>query len=296
MQILCYDIGGTDIKYGVVEDGEIIYKSSMKTSPELGRASLEERLIQVALEIVSKYDIKAVGVSSSGSIDCKTGKVLIPGDKIKIMKDMDFSKLFRDSVGLEVAADNDVNCFGEAESKTGAGIKYDNFLMMTIGTGIGGAIIYEDKVMHGLNYNAGEFGRMLLGDTKFEDLASTSALIKNAKDAGLKVDNGLDLYKLYDANDPVARKVVGEFYHYLAIGIANLVYIFNPEAIMIGGGISNRETLTDEIKVELKKILQPEFFNTITIENSIHKNEGGLLGAYFNAVNKLRLIENGGNL
>ncbi len=292
MKVLCYDIGGTDIKYGVVEDGKIIYKSSMKTSPDLGRESLEERLIEVGKEITQKYDVKAVGISSSGSIDCETGKVLIPGDKIKIMKDMDFSKLFYENLGLIVAADNDVNCFGEAESRTGAGIKYDNFLMMTIGTGIGGAIIYEDKVMHGLNYNAGEFGRMLLGDTKFEDLASTSALIKNAKKAGLGVDNGLALYKLYDEKNPLALKVIGEFYHYLAIGIANLVYIFNPEAIMIGGGISNRETLTDEIKVELKKILQPEFFNTITIENSIHKNEGGLIGAYFNAVNKLNTMNN----
>ena len=131
-----------------------------------------------------------------------------------------------------------------------------------------------------------------LNITKFEDLASTSALIKNAKKAGLGVDNGLALYKLYDEKNPLALKVIGEFYHYLAIGIANLVYIFNPEAIMIGGGISNRETLTDEIKVELKKILQPEFFNTITIENSIHKNEGGLIGAYFNAVNKLNTMNN----
>ncbi|MBQ3001487.1 MAG: ROK family protein [Bacilli bacterium] len=287
MKALCYDIGGTDIKYGIVEDGKIIEKYSMKTNVYLGREDIERRLVEAGKELLSRHEVCGVGISCAGSIDCEHGKILIPGDKLKTTKGMNFTELFKKHFNLMVAADNDVNCFGQAESVAGAGITYDNFLMMTIGTGIGGAIIYDDKVMHGLNYNAGEFGRMIIGEETFENLASTSALIERAKNAGLDVENGLDVYRYYDAKNETAIKVVNEFYHYLAIGIANLVYIFNPEAVMIGGGITNRPTLREEIHRELKRVIDPDFYDTVTIEVSIHKNNGGLLGGYYNIVNKV---------
>ena len=75
--------------------------------------------------------------------------------------------------------------------------------------------------------------------------------------------------------------IVKNFYDYLAIGVANLVYAFNPQSIIIGGGISNRDTFIDELKTELKKILHSSFYETVKIERSYFKNDGGMLGAYY---------------
>ena len=286
MKALCYDIGGTDIKYGIVEDGKIIEKYSMKTNVHLGREDIERRLVEAGKELLSRHEVCGVGISCAGSIDCEHGKILIPGDKLKTTKGMNFTELFKKHFNLMVAADNDVNCFGQAESVAGAGITYDNFLMMTIGTGIGGAIIYDDKVMHGLNYNAGEFGRMIIGEETFENLASTSALIERAKNAGLDVENGLDVYRYYDAKNETAIKVVNEFYHYLAIGIANLVYIFNPQAVIIGGGISARSDFGTEINAYADYYLVDGFQDTLDIIPAKFQNDGGILGAYCNFIDR----------
>ena len=134
----------------------------------------------------------------------------------------------------------------------------------------------------GLNFKAAEFGRMLIQGGKYESLAATSALVRQARIAGLTVGNGKDVFDLYDQKNKVAVEVVTNFYKNLATGIVNLVYIFNPEAIVIGGGISNRKTFSTELKRELKKIMNPGFYDTVKIYNAAYANDGGIMGAYYN--------------
>ena len=166
--------------------------------------------------------------------------------------------------------------------KAGHGKDFDHFLMMTVGTGIGGAIVMQKQLWRGPNYNAGEFGRMIMQDGQhYELLAATSALVRSAQKAGLDVNNGNEVFELYDAKNKVAKQVVKNFYDYLAIGISNLVYAFNPQSIIIGGGITNRDTFIDELKVELQKILHHSFYETVIIQRSYFKNDGGMLGAYY---------------
>lgn len=98
------------------------------------------------------------------------------------------------------------------------------------------------------NYNAGEVGRVLIGNAKWESVASTQALIKEARRAGLDVHNGIELFQLYDNQDEIAIAVVNRFYDLLGIGMANLVYVYNPEAIIIGGGISKRESFASSVE------------------------------------------------
>ena len=155
---------------------------------------------------------------------------------------------------------------------------------ITVGTGIGGAIVVNGEMWRGLNFKAAEFGRMLIEGGKYESVAATSALVRSARIAGLTVGNGQDVFALYDQKNPVAVSVVTEFYRKLALGIANLVYIFNPEAIVIGGGISNRKTFSSELKKELKKIMVPAFYDTVKIYNAAYANDGGIMGAYYNYI------------
>lgn len=281
MPILCFDIGGTDIKYGIVENEVILEKGSMPTNPYLGQENVSNRLLEVTKEFQKRYEIEGVGISVAGCVDFNYAKVIAGPESIPEFNNWDFREVFG-KLGLKAVADNDVNCFGVAEGKSGAAVKFNNFLTMTVGTGIGGAIVLNGEMWRGLNFQAAEFGRMLIEGGKYEAQAATSALVRSARIAGLTAGNGLDVFALYDEKNPIAVKVVTEFYHKLALGIANLVYIFNPEAIIIGGGISNRKTFSTELKKELKKIMVPAFYDTVKIYNAAYKNDGGIMGAYYN--------------
>lgn len=281
MPILCFDIGGTDIKYGIVENEVILEKGSMPTNPYLGQENVSNRLLEVTKEFQKRYEIEGVGISVAGCVDFNYAKVIAGPESIPEFNNWDFREVFG-KLGLKAVADNDVNCFGVAEGKSGAAVKFNNFLTMTVGTGIGGAIVLNGEMWRGLNFQAAEFGRMLIEGGKYEAQAATSALVRSARIAGLTAGNGLDVFALYDEKNPIAVKVVTEFYHKLALGIANLVYIFNPEAIIIGGGISNRKTFATELKKELKKIMVPAFYDTVKIYNAAYKNDGGIMGAYYN--------------
>ncbi len=284
MKVLCFDIGGTDIKYGIIENEVFLMKGSMPTNYELGQESLSNRLIELTKELMKEHKFDGVGISCAGCVDFDYGKILVGPERIEEFNGWDFSELFKENCGLEVVADNDVNCFGVAEGTSGAAKKYSNYLTMTVGTGIGGAIVLHSEMWRGLNFKAAEFGRMLLEGGRYEEMASVSALIRKARLKGLKVGSGLDVFNLYDQKNPDAIEVVTNFYHNLAIGIANLTYIFNPEAIVIGGGISNRKTFATELKRELKKVMSPSFYETVKVFNAEHGNDGGMLGAYYNFV------------
>lgn len=285
MKVLCYDIGGTDIKYGIIEDGELLFKDSMKTDAFLGQDALVKKLIWTTKDILKKNSVVGVGISCAGSVDINKGVITIAPEDISEFGGLNFNYIFKENFNLSCVADNDVNCFALAEGKTGAAKNMKNYLTMTVGTGIGGAIVIDNKLWRGANFNGAEFGRMLLNDRKFEALASTQALVRNARKAGIVASNGIDVFDAYDKKDITSIPVVKEFFNNLALGIANLLYIFDPEAIIIGGGISNRKQLSTEIKRELKRIMVPDFFVTTKVLNAKHGNDGGILGAYYNFMN-----------
>lgn len=287
MLVLCFDIGGTNIKYGIVKDGTILEKSSFPTNYKRGHRDVTLRLLEKAKKAKVKYpNLNGVAISCAGSINFDKGVMITPPEAIPQFGDWNFAELFKRELGLDIVADNDVNSFAACECKIGAGAKYSTFIMMTVGTGIGGAIVVDDKIWRGNNYNAGEIGRMLIDGIQWEKIASMSALVKSAKLRGLDIESGEDVFKLYDAGDPVANLVVTEFYHNLGKGIANLVYIFNPQAIIIGGGISARPNFGKEVNSYADYYLVEGFKSTLDILPAYIRNDGGMMGAYCNFVDK----------
>lgn len=293
MKVLCFDIGGTNIKYGVIENETFLESGLFDTNAEDGKVCLSNKLVKMSKDFNEKYQLDGIGISCAGSVDFEKAYISIAPDALPEFSDWDFRKLFKEGVGLDCIADNDVNSFAKAECVRGAAKDFDHFIVLTIGTGIGGAIVMNDEVWRGKNYNAGEVGRMLIGNAKWETVASTSALIKDAKRAGLDVENGIDLFKLYDAKDEIAVAVVNHFYDLLGIGMANLVYIYNPEAIVIGGGISKRESLVPSIDKYMNAHLSYGFRNTAKVIPAKFHNQGGMMGAYFNFVEYKEKQKNG---
>lgn len=285
MKVLCFDIGGTNIKYGVIEDYQILEKNMFPTNYKRGHIELTDRLIQTAKKVLKKYpDIEGVGISCAGSINFEKGEMITPPDAIPQFGEWNFTKLFEEELGLKIVADNDVNSFAACECKMGAGKKYKTYLVMTVGTGIGGAIVVNNKIWRGKDYNAGEIGRMLVDGIQWEKIASMTALIKSAQLRDLDVENGKQIFDLYDEGNKTAELAVSDFYRNLGKGIANLVYIFNPEAIIIGGGISARENFGREINIYADYYLVEGFQDTIDIIPAQFRNDGGMLGAYCNFV------------
>lgn len=283
MKVLCFDIGGTDIKYGVIEDEKFLEKGLFSTEAELGKEVLTKKLVDLTRQMKAKYDIVGVGISCAGSVNFEKAYIDIAPDALPSFSDWDFRKIFAEE-GLPCIADNDVNCFAKAECVNGTGKDFDHFIVITVGTGIGGGIVINDEVWRGKNYNAGEVGRMLIGNAKWENIASTKALIREARRAGLDVNNGIELYKLYDQREEMAIAVINRFYDLLGIGLANLVYIFNPEAIIIGGGISQREGLIPAVERYMNSHLPNGFRNTAKLLRATYKNDGGMMGAYYNFI------------
>lgn len=281
MKILCYDMGGTYIKYGVIENNKFIFSSKVPTLCHNSQSELINQYIELTKEMLNNYpDICGVGVSTAGAVNYHEGIICAAPASIPVFQDFDFKKLFKENFNLDCFVDNDVNSFAAAELN--GKNPYKNFIVMTIGTGIGGAVIINNQLWRGVNYNAGEIGRMIINGKSYEEIAATSVLVKQAKNLGLNIENGIEVFKLYDEKNEQVVPLVEEFFNNLVIGIANVIYMFNPEAIFIGGGISKRDTLINEIEVRLNKILDPEVKGITKLKIASHQNDGGMYGAYIN--------------
>lgn len=285
------DIGGTETKFGVLDDNnKLIYRTEIPTNTESAEA-LADGIAAKCREIMKEYSITGIGVGTAG---------LFRGDLVTAvnlpLKDTDLSKLLSDKIGLSVCVSNDANCAALGETLCGAGKNADNLIMVTLGTGIGGGIIIDNKIYRGCG-SAGEVGHMSIEkDGKpcgcgkkgcWEKYASAQALVEAAEKAAdgnpesilarLKKENGGKLNgKLIAAalrdGCTAARQVIDTYAFYLADGIDSLASIFAPDMFVLSGGITNMgELLLEPVRKQLK--------TDIPVEISELKNDAGIIGA-----------------
>ena len=279
---LTIDIGGTDIKYGIINNDEtLVFKSVRPTDAHLGGANIITIIEDIFNEIKYKYDIKGISISSTGGISDDT-QVLTPSININNYEQVNFKRdLFH--LNLNVSAENDVNSMGLCEFSLIPDYKEKKALVaLTIGTGIGGSIMINGKLHRGNAFIGGEIGKMKTSkDKTYEELASTTALVNNSKKIYPEIKNGVDVFKLYDQGDILIKDVVQEFYDNLALGIANIIYILNPDHIVIGGGVTNRgDQFLDELKLVLKEHVWEYLQDKFTISLAKTKNDAGMIGAF----------------
>jgi predicted NBD/HSP70 family sugar kinase len=284
--ILAFDIGGTYIKYGLINEKEhIIEKKQIPTLASQGGISIMSRIIEIIKKMQEHHSITGIAISSAGVIDPYLGIVLSTTDTMPGYTGTHIKEIIESKTNFFTTVENDVNCAALAEAKYSKPPLTD-FIAMTIGTGIGGAIVSNKEIFHGSSYSAGEWGRLMIDGKQYEKQASITSLIEYAKENGLDVKEGLDVFNLYDQNHPVAKIVVEHFYNRLAVGIVNLIYSFNPKVIVIGGGISHRgDQFIDELNLALEKQLDPYFMKSLSIRLATKKNDSGMLGAYIHHQN-----------
>ena len=278
---LAFDIGGTQIKYGVInENGEILTHAITDTNAHRGGPAIINSVIEVGKDVLKHQQIDGIAISTAGQVNIHTGVIVGAGDTIPEYVGVEIKKLVSEALGLPVEVRNDVDCAALGEQWLG-GHEVDNFIALTVGTGIGGAIVIDGNMYSGHTFSAGEWGYMIVEGEPFEKVASISGLINLTKQ--YKDDRnwtGKDIFELYDAGDQDIKVAVEKFLKHLAIGISNLIYIFNPEKVIIGGGVTARgDKFLEEVQKEVNKYLLPSFYQNTDIVLARLSNHAGMAGA-----------------
>jgi len=305
------DVGGTNIKFGLFyPDGKIIYKEQRPTMAEKGATPLmhlitniAERLMQHAAE--EEFETPWLGVGTPGSIDFKTGRVLGQTPHISGWEGMEIGENLRDRLNMPVWVDNDVNAMSLAELKFGAAVGTKSALCVTVGTGVGGAVILNGKVVRGHNHSAGEIGHMTINFDGpsckcgkkgcVEAYCSSSAIISRTKKRLEKEMSpvfqeltGGDLNKLgikaitsaAKQDDYIAKEVLEQNAEYLAIGLGSAANLLNPQLIIIGGGIVDGwPEFVGYVSSAIRKHAFPSAVKELKIVKAALGNDAGFIGA-----------------
>lgn len=310
MYYIGIDLGGTNIAIGIVdEEGRILHKDSVPTMKEREWEAIVADLIALTEKVImdSKIDmekIKSIGMGCPGITDNDKGMIVYAANLP--FRNSPVREMFAKKIPLPLYFDNDANVAGLAESMIGAARGTKHSITVTLGTGVGGGVVVDGKVYSGFNGGASELGHMVVridghqcGCGRkgcLEAYASATALIRLSRaaaeanpssimnrlvDGDLTKINGKTAFDAKSQGDHVGAAVVEEYIMYLAEGLANLINIFQPEVIVIGGGVSKQgEVLLKPLR---EAVYRRAFGTGIIPQTSIVAakmgNDAGIVGA-----------------
>lgn len=273
MNILCFDIGGTSIKY-------TLFKNENLKNIEVLSEKTSNNILKQVINIIERYEnIDAIGISSAGVIDNIQGKVIYSGPTIPNYIGTEHKKEIEKRFNIPCFVENDVNsaAYGEYVDNNYEGPLF----CMTVGTGVGGAVIINDKVYTGASFSACEIGYMPLKGGCYQDIASSKFLTDTvSKKIGRKVD-GIYVFENAKKGDEICLDSIDEMVDNLSYGIVNIIYILNPKTIVIGGGITAQREILEPliIKKVNEKLIYKKFITDIKLATL--ENMAGLYGIYY---------------
>jgi glucokinase len=289
------DLGGTNLRVALVSrGGEVLRKIKGPTSEEL-----LDSLLKSAHDLFSD-DVAGIGLGVAGIIDREKGRVLI-SPNLHVVEKIDLVSEIKAEFGVPVFIENDANSAALGEKWTGAGKDFSNFVLFTIGTGIGGGIIYDKKLL-GVSAEIGHMSISAGGDKChcgnygcLETYASARAIVSKAisilekgRESLLKEYGGGNFYKLttediYKAaldGDSLARELLKDAGRYLGIGIANIINLMSPEAIILTGGLTGAwDIYIQEAMKEASRRTFKELYDTVKIVPSTLTDDAGIVGS-----------------
>ncbi|HIS77398.1 MAG TPA: ROK family protein [Candidatus Merdivicinus excrementipullorum] len=306
------DLGGTFVKAGVVDENcNIVAKASVDSADVAGDAEkVADRMAECARQALANAnltmdDVESIGIGTPGSVDPNTGMIIYANNLNFLNTPM--RQYLEARTGKKIYLENDANVAAYGEVLAGAAKGYNDAIVITLGTGVGGGIIIDGKIYSGFNHFGGELGHAVIvkGGRQctcgrkgcLEAYSSATALIKMTQEAmeankdsklwevakTLEEVNGKTAFDAMRLGDPVGAEVVNQYIQYLGCGLANFVNIFQPEILLIGGGISKEgETLL----APLREILKEETYGISGVKSTTLKtcalgNDAGTIGAAF---------------
>ena len=307
------DIGGTNLKAGLVGNDGTLLASEKAPLSWSGTEDFVETLATLSIQAaqkagISQDEICAVGMGVPGEVDVKQGSILytcnIP------LSDVPVAELFKKYLDVPVYLDNDANCAALGEYYVGVGKGCKNFVVVTLGTGIGAGIMLDGKLLRGVNGTAGEAGHTVIeaGGQPchcgrkgcWEQYSSAPALKRMTREAMLmhpdsalwehcggdpeKISGRSAFQVVRETDDPTARVVCQRYIKYLAVGVVNLINLFQPEILCLGGGVSNEAD--EALLYPLQRIVEQEYFGrhrgpATKVVKARLGNDAGVVGAAY---------------
>lgn len=284
MQLAVFDIGGTSVKFGVWENETLKYQDKFLTPKSWEEMKQKIKETFMMLEEKAGGNIEGAAFSCPGAVNPSDG-VIYGYSAVPYMHLFPIQKELTHLLGVPVSIENDANSAALAELALGAASDVDNALFIVIGSGIGGSVILNRQLVRGRNLFGGEFGFMILdGKLTFSDLASpVRVAYRYAEELGLQAGDisGIEMFNRADAKDELAMKYVDGLKDGLAQGIQTLLVSLNPDKVVIGGAISSRQGLIEEVNDRVNKLL--ERTNASDVEANLvacqFYNDANLIGA-----------------
>ena len=293
------DIGGTAVKLGIVDEtGKVLCKGEQSVNFDGYQTPVLDTVRKAAKEFLTAQaipveNLSGIGVSATGQIDSRKGIVAgtcgnFPnyiGSPIKAALEQDF--------GLPVTVANDANCMTLGEVWVGGAQGYTDVIGVTLGTGVGGGILTGGHLLEGVRGLGGELGHFRLHALDgvactcgaigcYERYAATTALVRDAQKMGLDAPDGRAIFEAAAAGDARTLAVLNRWISEIAQGLAGLVHIFNPQLILIGGGVSAQQALLiDPLAAQVRKSIMPAFAEGLELKAAALQNDAGLVGAVY---------------
>jgi Transcriptional regulator/sugar kinase len=283
MQIAAFDIGGTALKMGVVSrEGTILAKGKLNITDSDG-----DEILQGILGWLETHSgCEGIAISAPGYVNPHTGFIEM-GGAIRKFDNFAIKAWLEERTHLPVAIENDANCVLLAERWQGKAAEMSDFLVLTIGTGIGGAIFCNNQLVRGAKFRGGEFGYMFTErpgtrhPTHYTMNATCTMRVLRSRyshHSGKPQEavSGEEIFDAYDAGDVTCQRLVEDFFNGIGAGLYNLVNLFDPQTILLGGGITERPGFLAQLKQHLAWFGIEEYVDTVS-----HGNDAGLLGAVY---------------
>ena len=304
------DVGGTNVKIALVDgEGKIIYSNSVPTYAQMGYEYTVNNIKQAIRDLMKETntdakEIEGIGFDFPGQVDYKTGVVklapIIPG-----WVNVPIAQMIEEEFNIPTRIDNDVRCAALGELKFGAGKGCENFVCITVGTGIGSGLVINGQLVRGAANAAGEIGHIKLqmnggpicgcGDTGcLEAFASGPSIVamaqeylKGGKSTKFREMAGADgeitpyiVAKAAEAGDPVAKRIFEIVGTYIGMGLVSVINLLNPEKVIIGGGVAAAgDLLLDPIRKTIKERAMVVAGNSVEIVPAELGNSAGVIGA-----------------
>lgn len=302
------DLGGTNIAAGIVDLSakSIVRKASIKTNAPRPCKAISEDIVRLCNDIcrdegLSLSDMKWLGVATPGIV--KNG-VVITASNLGWNND-NLSEVLSSMTGLPVFVANDANCAAYAEAMWGVGEGENSLVIITLGTGVGGGIVINGKIWEGMNGFAAEIGHMVIdaGGINcscgkrgcFEAYSSARALVAETRRmmtlyrdslmwklcrGDIMRVNGITPFKAAAAGDVAAKAVIDDYVKYLAVGVSNVINIFQPAVVCIGGGVSGEgENLMRPLREQISRISFGTAIGRTRVCVAKYMNDAGIIGS-----------------
>ncbi|BAQ12321.1 putative ROK family protein [Clostridium botulinum] len=293
MNFLGIDIGGTFIKYAIINNENLIIK---KWKKETKKFNTSEKFYDYICDDLDVLNIKGVGVSSPGIISEESCVLSQAADNVRVMYQSYINKEISKRIGRPVTSINDGKAAGYCELKMGNGVNSKSSAYLIIGTGIGGCICNENSIIEGINNIAGEFSHLPIitkyGIKGMGSLISMTALINMYNELAnedRKVKYGVEVCDRYIDDEELSKKVINKWCENIAIAIYEIIIFYNPEIICIGGGISEEDWFINKVKYKFYNEIRIKFKKLITtrIDRCNFNNDANLIGAVLYFKSKL---------